>query len=56
MQLNSNFASKGKIQHVRASLATPFSQGIPVFPRENELTSLGKMKIPWKNGVAKVPN
>jgi hypothetical protein len=35
-------------------LATPFFQGIPIFQRENELISLGKIKIPWKNGVAKL--
>jgi hypothetical protein len=37
-----------------ASLGTIFSQGIPIFPRENELISLGKMKIPWENGVPKL--
>jgi hypothetical protein len=35
-------------------LETPFSQGIPIFPRENELISLGKMKIHWENGVPKL--
>jgi hypothetical protein len=29
----------------RASLETTFSQVIPIFPRENELISLRKMKI-----------
>jgi hypothetical protein len=35
----------------RASLGTPISRGISIFPWENELISLGKMKIPWKIGV-----
>lgn len=39
---------------LRASLATSFSQGIPISPRENALISLGKMEIPWKNEVAKL--
>jgi hypothetical protein len=40
--------------HIRASLGTTFSQGIPIFSWENELISLGKMKIPWGNGVPKL--
>jgi hypothetical protein len=39
---------------LRASLGTPFFQGISIFPRENELISLGKMKIPWENEVPKL--
>jgi hypothetical protein len=39
---------------LRASLATPFFQGILIFPRENKLISLGKMEIPWKNRVVKL--
>jgi hypothetical protein len=37
---------------IRASLATPFLQGIPIFSRKNELISLEKMKILWKNRVS----
>jgi hypothetical protein len=43
-----------KIFNFRASLGTPFSRGIPIFPRENELISFGKMKIPWENRVPKL--
>jgi hypothetical protein len=28
--------------------------GIFIFPRESELIFLGKIKIPWKNGVLKL--
>jgi hypothetical protein len=38
----------------RASLVTPFSQGIYIFPREISSFSLGKIKIPGKNGVPKL--
>jgi hypothetical protein len=38
----------------RASLGTTFSQGISIFPREISLFSLGKIEIPWKNGVPKL--
>jgi hypothetical protein len=31
---------------LRGSLATPFSQGIPIFLNENELISLGKNENP----------
>jgi hypothetical protein len=31
---------------LRASLETPFSQGISIFPRVNELISLGKIEFP----------
>jgi hypothetical protein len=34
-------------------LGTLFFQGIHIFPRKNELISLGKMKIHWKNRVSK---
>jgi hypothetical protein len=39
---------------LRASLGAPFSQGVHIFPRENELISLGKMKIPRDNEVPKL--
>jgi hypothetical protein len=40
---------------IRPSLATLFFQGILIFPRENKLISLGKIKKkPWKYGVAKL--
>ena len=39
---------------VRASLETTFSQWISIFPMKNELISLGKMKISWKNEVSKL--
>jgi hypothetical protein len=39
---------------LRASLGTPFFLGIPIFPRENKLISLGKIGIPWKNVVPKL--
>jgi hypothetical protein len=39
---------------LRASLGTLISHGIFIFPRENELISLGKMKIPWKISVPKL--
>jgi hypothetical protein len=35
-------------------LGTPFSQENSIFPRENELISLRKMKIPWENVVPKL--
>lgn len=38
----------------RASLTTPFFQWIPIFLRENELISLEKVEISWKNVVAKL--
>jgi hypothetical protein len=38
----------------RASLGTPFFQEISIFPRENELIFLRKMKILLKNGVTKL--
>jgi hypothetical protein len=39
----------------RASLATPHYHGFFfIFPREISLFSLGKMRIPWKNRVAKL--
>jgi hypothetical protein len=39
---------------LRASLGTLISHGIFIFPRENELISLGKMKIPWEISVPKL--
>jgi hypothetical protein len=39
---------------IKASLGTLFSQRIHIFPIENELISLGKIKIPWKNRVPKL--
>jgi hypothetical protein len=38
----------------RASLGTLISHGIFIFPRENELISLGKMKITWEISVPKL--
>jgi hypothetical protein len=38
----------------RASLETPIFYGILIFPRENELISLGKMRILWEIGVSKL--
>jgi hypothetical protein len=38
----------------RASLGTLISHGIFIFPRENELISLGKMKILWEISVPKL--
>jgi hypothetical protein len=38
---------------VRASLETLFSQKIFIFPRKNELISLGKIKISWENRDSK---
>jgi hypothetical protein len=35
-------------------LVTPFSHVIFIFPRENELISLGKMEFPWENVVPKL--
>jgi hypothetical protein len=39
---------------MRASLGTLFSQGISIFPREFSSFSLGKIGIPWENGVPKL--
>jgi hypothetical protein len=39
---------------IRASLGTLISYGIFIFPMENELISLGKMKIPWEISVPKL--
>jgi hypothetical protein len=44
-------SEKGKL---RASLGTPFSRGIPIFPKENELIFLEKIEISWKNRVFKL--
>jgi hypothetical protein len=48
--MNYKFKNGGSIvfYRLRASLGTLISHGIFIFPRENELISLGKMKIPWK--------
>lgn len=57
--LNNMNQSKSLIKHpamrilqytfmFRASLGTLFFQGITIFPRENELIFLGKMKFPWE--------
>jgi hypothetical protein len=43
-----------KILYLRASLETPISHGILIFPRENGLISLRKMRIPWEIGVSKL--
>jgi hypothetical protein len=42
------------ILNVRASLEAQFSQEILIFPRENELISIGKIKIPWDNMIPKL--
>jgi hypothetical protein len=40
---------------LRTSLGTPFSQGIPIFSKKNELIFLErKIEIPWKNWVSKL--
>jgi hypothetical protein len=39
---------------LRASLGTLISHEIFIFPRENELISLGTMKIPWEISVPKL--
>jgi hypothetical protein len=39
---------------LRASLGTPFYQGIFIFSREISSFSLGKIGIPWENGVSKL--
>jgi hypothetical protein len=38
----------------RVSLLTLFSRGFHIFPKKNELIFLEKIKIHWKNGVAKL--
>jgi hypothetical protein len=38
----------------RASLETPFFQGIYIFARKNKLISHRKMEIYWENGVPKL--
>jgi hypothetical protein len=38
---------------LRVSLGTPFSQWIFILPREISSFSLGKIGIPWENGVSK---
>jgi hypothetical protein len=35
-------------------LGTLISHGIFIFPRENEIISLSKMKIPWEISVPKL--
>jgi hypothetical protein len=44
----------GTIDSLRASLETPISHGILIFPREFSSFSLGKMRIPWEIGVSKL--
>jgi hypothetical protein len=39
---------------LRTSLGTQFSHGIFIFPRENELISLGKIEISWENRIPKL--
>jgi hypothetical protein len=39
---------------LRANLGTLISHGIFIFLRENELISLGKMKIPWEISAPKL--
>jgi hypothetical protein len=43
-----------EINVFRASFGTLISHGIFIFPRENELIYLGKMKIPWEISVPKL--
>jgi hypothetical protein len=43
-----------RFSSLRVSLGIPIFQGISIFPWENELISLGKMKIPWEIGVPKL--
>jgi hypothetical protein len=38
----------------RVSLGTLFFQAIFIFPREISSFSLGKIEIPWENGVSKL--
>lgn len=38
----------------RASLRTPFYQGILIFSKKNYLVSFEKIRILWKNGVSKL--
>jgi hypothetical protein len=45
---------QAEITIIRASLGTTFSQGIFTFPREISSFSLGKIEIPWENGVPKL--
>jgi hypothetical protein len=46
--------SEKEIFSFRASLETPFPQGILIFPREISSFSFGKIRIPWENGVPKL--
>jgi hypothetical protein len=39
---------------IRASLGTPISQGISIFPREINSFSHGKIEIPWEIQVSKL--
>jgi hypothetical protein len=39
---------------LRASLGTPFTHGIFIFPMEISSFSLGKIRIPWENVVPKL--
>jgi hypothetical protein len=45
---------QGGKRTLRASLGTLISHGIFIFPRENELISLGTLKIPWEISVPKL--
>jgi hypothetical protein len=49
-----HLAIAGQTLCFRASLGTLISHGIFIFPRENELIFLGKMKIPWEISVPKL--
>jgi hypothetical protein len=49
-----SFTLKPDKTHLRVSLGTLISNGIFIFPRENELISLGKMKIPLEISVPKL--
>jgi hypothetical protein len=45
---------KRVVSILRASLGTPISQGISIFPREISSFSHGKIEIPWKIEVPKL--
>jgi hypothetical protein len=49
-----NFFRCSQKQYFRASLGTPFPQGILIFLREISSFSLEKIEIPWKNRVPKL--
>jgi hypothetical protein len=48
------FPWKNELIFLRASLETPISHGILIFPREISSFSIGKIRIPWEIGVSKL--